>query len=134
MIWADRPLCQAPPDLPDLQRYRSGHNGADSKSVCGQPHVGSNPTRCAKWTRVGVLNSFLRLSNTPTLVLWEKALIFEALPFLMYSLVIHIAKIKVARLVVENRKKPSFEPFVQINLLTLSFAHGAIRTHPVSCG
>ncbi len=30
-----------------LQRYRSGHNGADSKSVCGQPHVGSNPTRCA---------------------------------------------------------------------------------------
>ena len=30
------------------QRYRSGHNGADSKSVCGQPHVGSNPTRCAK--------------------------------------------------------------------------------------
>ncbi len=31
-----------------MQRYRSGHNGADSKSVCGQPHVGSNPTRCAK--------------------------------------------------------------------------------------
>ena len=30
-----------------MQRYRSGHNGADSKSVCGQPHVGSNPTRCA---------------------------------------------------------------------------------------
>ena len=95
---------------------------------------GSNPSPATIWTRVGVLNSFLRLSNTPTLVLWEKALIFEALPFLMYSLVIHIAKIKVARLVVENRKKPSFEPFVQINLLTLSFAHGAIRTHPVSCG
>ena len=31
-----------------MQRYRSGHNGADSKSVCGQPHVGSNPTRSAK--------------------------------------------------------------------------------------
>ena len=29
------------------QRYRSGHNGADSKSVCRQLHVGSNPTRCA---------------------------------------------------------------------------------------
>lgn len=28
--------------------------------------------------RVGVLNSFLRLSNTPTLVLWEKALLFQA--------------------------------------------------------
>ena len=30
-----------------MQRYRSGHNGADSKSVCGQPHEGSNPSRCA---------------------------------------------------------------------------------------
>ena len=30
-----------------MQRYRSGHNGADSKSVCRQLHVGSNPTRCA---------------------------------------------------------------------------------------
>ena len=28
--------------------YRSGHNGADSKSVRGQPHVGSNPTLSAK--------------------------------------------------------------------------------------
>ena len=25
------------------------------------------------WMRVGVLNSFLRLSNTPTLILWKKA-------------------------------------------------------------
>ena len=32
----------------DVQRYRSGHNGADSKSVCGQPHEGSNPSRCAR--------------------------------------------------------------------------------------
>ena len=31
-----------------MQRYRSGHNGADSKSVCGQPHVSSNLTVCAK--------------------------------------------------------------------------------------
>ena len=29
-----------------MQTYRSGHNVADSKSVCGQPHVGSNPTVC----------------------------------------------------------------------------------------
>ena len=26
------------------ETYRSGHNGADSKSVCGQPHVSSNLT------------------------------------------------------------------------------------------
>ncbi len=26
-----------------LERYRSGHNGADSKSVCEQSHGGSNP-------------------------------------------------------------------------------------------
>ena len=31
-----------------MQRYRSGHNGADSKSVCEQSHEGSNPSRCAK--------------------------------------------------------------------------------------
>ena len=31
-----------------MERYRSGHNGADSKSVCGQPHVGSNPTLSVK--------------------------------------------------------------------------------------
>ena len=31
------------------ERYRRGHNGADSKSVCGdEPHVGSNPTRSAR--------------------------------------------------------------------------------------
>ena len=43
-----------------------------------------------------------------------------------------IAKMKVASLVVEKRKIPSFEPFAQISLSALSFAHGAIRTHPVS--
>ena len=31
-----------------MQRYRSGHNGADSKSVWEQSHEGSNPSRCAK--------------------------------------------------------------------------------------
>ena len=30
------------------ERYRSGHNGADSKSVWAQAHVGSNPTLSAK--------------------------------------------------------------------------------------
>ncbi len=29
------------------ERYRSGHNGLDSKSGNGQPFVGSNPTRSA---------------------------------------------------------------------------------------
>ena len=31
-----------------METYRSGHNGADSKSVCRQRHVGSNPTVSAK--------------------------------------------------------------------------------------
>ena len=43
-----------------------------------------------------------------------------------------IAKMKVASLMVEKRKIPSFELFAQISLYALSFAHGAIRTHPVS--
>ena len=34
-------------ELCDTERYRSGHNGTDSKSVDGQPSVGSNPTRSA---------------------------------------------------------------------------------------
>ena len=29
------------------ERYRSGHNGADSKSVCAQAHEGSNPSLSA---------------------------------------------------------------------------------------
>lgn len=44
-----------------------------------------------------------------------------------------IAKMKVASLIVEKRKIPNFEPFAQISLSALSFAHGAIRTHPASC-
>ena len=31
-----------------MQRYRSGHNGADSKSVCAHAHGGSNPPLCAR--------------------------------------------------------------------------------------
>ena len=31
-----------------VETYRSGHNGTDSKSVVGQPTVGSNPTVSAK--------------------------------------------------------------------------------------
>lgn len=31
----------------NTERYRSGHNGADSKSVVQQCTVGSNPTRSA---------------------------------------------------------------------------------------
>ena len=30
------------------ERYRSGHNGADSKSVCAKAHKGSNPFLSAK--------------------------------------------------------------------------------------
>ena len=43
-----------------------------------------------------------------------------------------IAKMKFASLMVEKRKIPSFEPFVQISLSALSFAHGAIQIYPVS--
>ena len=37
-----------------MERYRSGHNGADSKSVCAKAHEGSNPSlsanaKGAKW-------------------------------------------------------------------------------------
>ena len=31
-----------------MQRYRSGHNGADSKSVWEKSYEGSNPSLCAK--------------------------------------------------------------------------------------
>ena len=64
--------------------------------------AGSNPVGRTKWMRVGVLNSFLRLSNTPTLIPWEKALVFQVFSFLLHSSVIHIAKIKDASLVVEK--------------------------------
>ena len=34
--------------LTHTETYRSGHNGADSKSVCAKAHVGSNPTVSAR--------------------------------------------------------------------------------------
>ena len=37
-----------------MERYRRGHNGADSKSVCVKAHKGSNPFLSAKsplWKR-----------------------------------------------------------------------------------
>ena len=43
-----------------METYRSGHNGADSKSVCRQRHVGSNPTVSAK--RSGKLKGLLDFS------------------------------------------------------------------------
>ena len=39
----------------------------------------------SRWTRVWVLNSFLGLSNTPTLILWEDVLIFQAFSLLMFG-------------------------------------------------
>ena len=33
-----------------MERYRSGHNGADSKSVCEKSHMGSNPILSANGT------------------------------------------------------------------------------------
>ena len=38
----DAPLC-----IITMERYRSGHNGADSKSVCAKAHEGSNPSLSA---------------------------------------------------------------------------------------
>ena len=42
-----------------VEGYRSGHNGADSKSVWEQSHVGSNPTpsaNCAIIILIGEIN------------------------------------------------------------------------------
>ena len=38
-------LCK--PCIIIMERYRSGHNGADSKSVCAKAHEGSNPSLSA---------------------------------------------------------------------------------------
>ena len=35
-------------NTPCTEGYRSGHNGADSKSVCAQAHKGSNPFPSAR--------------------------------------------------------------------------------------
>ena len=41
-----------------MERYRSGHNGADSKSVCAQAHEGSNPSLSAKEPETNVSGSY----------------------------------------------------------------------------
>ena len=41
------PFSEVPDDEINTERYRSGHNGTDSKSVEPQGSVGSNPTRSA---------------------------------------------------------------------------------------
>ena len=46
-----------------METYRSGHNGADSKSVCGQPHVGSNPTVSAKNRQVSTCRFFIHCES-----------------------------------------------------------------------
>ena len=47
----------------NTERYRSGHNGADSKSVCAQAHEGSNPSLSAKNSRVKFIREFLHFST-----------------------------------------------------------------------
>ena len=50
----------------NTETYRSGHNGTDSKSVDGQPSVGSNPTRSATSPRKHyVFGGFLYLDAAP---------------------------------------------------------------------
>ena len=74
------------------QKSTINHHKKFGSSVWEQDAGSSSlPTR-TKWMRVGVLNSFLGLSNAPALVLWEKALLFQAFSFLMHNSVIHIAK------------------------------------------
>ena len=41
-----------------MERYRSGHNGADSKSVCAQAHEGSNPSLSAKRKNITLCDVF----------------------------------------------------------------------------
>ena len=52
----------------NTERYRSGHNGADSKSVCLNGHEGSNPSLSAKCgfhrTRKPQSRDALRLFHT----------------------------------------------------------------------
>ena len=52
-----------------MERYRRGHNGADSKSVCRKRHAGSNPALSARKTYARVMSymarAFFVLSNIP---------------------------------------------------------------------
>lgn len=57
-----------------LERYRSGHNGTDSKSVEPQGSVGSNPTRSANVgsirTRVQYFRFFYPVSTKEFIVIY----------------------------------------------------------------
>ncbi len=48
-----------------METYRSGHNGADSKSVREQSHVGSNPTVSANRTLENIKFSRVLLFMSP---------------------------------------------------------------------
>ena len=60
-----------------MQRYRSGHNGADSKSVCEQSHEGSNPSRCAILNTTRVSNFFIEIR----VVSYLESLAIQGFPF-----------------------------------------------------
>ena len=67
-----------------LQRYRSGHNGADSKSVCGKPHEGSNPSLSAKTLSVVTItaDNFLLLLSVLTAFLTDFEIMIDSLAIL----------------------------------------------------
>ncbi len=49
------------------ERYRSGHNGADSKSVCANAHGGSNPPLSAIEPKSARISALIFLSPMPRL-------------------------------------------------------------------
>ncbi len=49
------------------ERYRSGHNGADSKSVCEQSHGGSNPPLSASEPKSARISALIFLNPMPRL-------------------------------------------------------------------
>ena len=67
------------------ETYRSGHNGTDSKSVDGQPSVGSNPTHSARvYAGLQICKPAFTLSKTG-FVLPESALICPKLLHHIYQ-------------------------------------------------
>ena len=91
-----------------MQRYRSGHNGADSKSVCRQLHVGSNPTRCATSERILLLLSNsnpLRWVAVWVLVQTWRRYLFELAMVFSYPMVISLFLIRgtIAKLLISLR-------------------------------
>ncbi len=50
-----------------MERYRSGHNGADSKSVCAQAHEGSNPSLSASEPKSARISALIFLNPMPRL-------------------------------------------------------------------